>query len=227
MFATFWATIKATRSAAYFTKALGSGSTSEMRQEFKNNPSYRRKVELAGIITAVTLAISARTIYRAIKKHHKNKKNKQQKQIVKSNPLVQPQMNQFENNNQTEKFEPKANTKKDEHTIGSEQEKSKPINDGKKEDIFAFDKPIYDNQKLIDDLKNLSHFKRHSKNDKTGTFCIKDKSRELYINNSGIFDKEHNLIINNKTSSQQLTIKINEFQDNQLNDIFMICENFI
>lgn len=247
-----WAVIKATRSGAYFMKALQSGGTKDLRQKWKEDDNWKNRVLLSGIIAAATIAISGRTLYRAAKKA--NKKRKQRKlERIKNKPV--PQLEIYDDYNQFPELDRKTSSGKvikanvspkpaesnlSEYTPEHQEpqiinsydtfaEDNKPKT--KDEEIDTWFKgdmiPTGIQYTLSNNLINMSVDEINNK--RPNSIKVKTSIGDWYINGSGIWTNEHETIFdeNDKYKTLKMSKLLRKLKRSEYQDMFTIFETFI
>lgn len=263
MFTSFWATIKASRSLAYFAKALGDGNVNELKQKWKENASFRRRVGLSAIIAAATVAIAGRTIYRNVKRSaKKNRKNarardskRAQESFSRKSSVDSSRMNYERSATNSSNYNsgsdsivnrPVAAPHSDKYSdepltsvnLNGDDDNSSfvsPVTQSstiqntvntQNEDPFFVDGYVYDND-LLDKLDNLYVFKKDENKNREGSIYLSDDDNIILVNETGIYDENHEQLLPKKANSVQVSLFINDFKEYEYKDLINLAEWYL
>lgn len=225
---TFWQGIKSMRSVAYFKNALDSGSTKDLQEKWKEDPSWRNRVILSGVICVSTVALFGRSIYRKAKasiKKHKAKKEERRKELLTNDfdegktlsaPVVREQAD-VQYKDDLSEIEDETPTKVYYH-------EEKQINDID----AAFETDAIPNERMYRLKGNLMKMRViTTKVDRPNCIMIANGDDMYYMNGSGIFDKDHNsYFIAGKNETLAISKLIQHKEKAVINDFFSMFESF-
>ena len=238
---TFWQGIKSLRSVAYFKEAMDSGGTESLQQKWKDNPRFRDRLLLSGVICASTVALFSRSLYRRIKRHNEaRRKEKAREQKALNNSfndnysLVEPNKE-----DQLPQKQPIITPpiKKDNGDVIIQPENKdfdtqdyyqKPV---EIDDIDAmFESDALPTQKMYNMSGKIQHMRFiTTKIDRPNCVLVidNDDDHRYYINGSGIFDKNHNAYY---IAGQNETLALSRLIQNKskaiIGDLFTIFESY-
>lgn len=233
-----WAIIKASRAGAYFLSALNAGGTGDLRSKWKENKNWRNRLLLSGVIAASTIAISARTIYRAGKRANAKRKAKQQERYKNTGAPHLKIYDDYGNTpgsfrsngtpNQPVKVEPQVIEKQPETVINPSNE----IDDrpkGKEEQVkgrFNADMICTSDQYLFP--RTLKFMEVDSNNEMPNSVKIDYSHGSWYVNGSGIFTDKHEPIYRYGDQKETFIMSklLNKINKNEYLDLFTIFESF-
>lgn len=221
---TFWQGIKSMRSVAYFKQALDSGGTQDLRQKWKENPRWRDRIMLSGVICASTLVLFGRSLYRKAKsafKKHKEKKAERKQQMLTTD---------FDEGKTLSK---PVVTEKEVVPVDEEQINDSPQSFYHQEpdvdDIDSlFESDAIPTNRMYQLEGNLISLRvSTTKVDRPNSILITLGDSKYYLNGSGIFDNEHNSIfIAGRNETLAISKLIQHKDKSVINDFFSIFESF-
>lgn len=239
----FWQGIKSLRSVAYFKEAMDSGGTESLQQKWKDNPRWRDKLILSGVICASTVALLGRSVYRKVKSSvakNKKKREKQQKQLdnsfkdkyslseptpapTKSVPINEPVVTQ-----------PKTQDNGDVIIRPSRNDFDTDNYYHKPTEIDDIDQMFEDDAIPTQEMYHMGGKIKHMRYVTTAIDrpnCIlvidNDDDKKYYINGSGIFDKEHNsYFLAGQNETLALSRLIQHKSKAVIGDLFTIFESY-
>lgn len=210
----FWNAIKTIRAGAYFKNALNNNNANKAKQAKSNSHSISEKVLLSGIIFAATAALLCRSIYRKIKS--KRNKKKTGRKIIE--PTQGPVLSDNNSNHpKLKKPEPVKNN----------ETKEQNFDNGLKNNnsLFLGDEPLsYHQTKILENLKTFKVWKSDKNKIVYGTVCLTNLDNKVcfYVNQSGVFNSEHNQLLKPNATYAELSFFAEKYDDTHLADLVKI-----
>lgn len=236
----FWQGIKSLRSVAYFKEAMDAGGTESLQQKWKDNPRWRDRLILSGVICASTVALLGRSVYRKVKgniKKNKKKKEREQKKLdndfVNNYSLSKPMTNESDNN-KPKVIEPQVEDNGDVIIRPSKQDINTDNYYNKPTEIDDIDQMFEEDAMPTQEMYHMGGKIKHMRYVTTAIDrpnCVlvvdNDDDKKYYINGSGIFDKDHNsYFIAGQNETLALSRLIQHKSKAIIGDLFTIFESY-
>lgn len=208
----FWNAIKTIRAGAYFKNALNNNNASKAKNARNNSHLISEKVLLSGIIFAATAALLCRSIYRKIKS--KRNKKKTGRKIIE--PIQGPVLHD-NNSNHPQLKKPVKNNETKEQNFGDDLKHNNSL--------FLSDHPLsYHQTKILENLKTFKVWKSDKNKIVYGTVCLTNLDNKVcfYVNQSGIFNSEHNQLLKPNATYAELSFFAEKYDDTRLADLVKI-----
>lgn len=208
----FWNAIKTIRAGAYFKNALNNNNANKAKRAKSNSHSISEKVLLSGIIFAATAALLCRSIYRKIKSKRNKKKT--------GRKIIEPTQGPVLSDNNSNRPQLKKPIKNDEL-------KEQSFDNGLKNNnsLFFSDEPLsYHQTKILENLKTFKVWKSDKNKITYGTVCLTNLDNKVcfYVNQSGVFNSEHNQLLKPNATYAELSFFAEKYDDTHLADLVKI-----